>query len=52
MAKDLTYAREEGQRQGIAMNTATSAITDFEKAIAAGYADQDFSAIIPALQKP
>jgi 3-hydroxyisobutyrate dehydrogenase len=52
MAKDLTYARAEGQRHNIAMNTATSAITDFEKAIAAGYADQDFSAIIPALQKP
>jgi 3-hydroxyisobutyrate dehydrogenase len=52
MAKDLTYAREEGQRYGIAMNTATSAITDFEKAINAGYADKDFSAVIPALQKP
>jgi 3-hydroxyisobutyrate dehydrogenase len=52
MAKDLTYAREEGQRHGIAMNTATSAIADFEKAINAGYADKDFSAVIPALQKP
>ena len=52
MAKDLTYAREEGARHGIAMNTATPAITDFEKAIAAGYGDKDFSAVIPALQKP
>jgi 3-hydroxyisobutyrate dehydrogenase len=52
MAKDLTYARAEGQRHNISMNTATSAISDFEKAIAAGYSDQDFSAIIPALQKP
>lgn len=52
MAKDLTYAREEGQRHGIPMNTATSAIADFEKAIDAGYGDQDFSAVIPALQKP
>jgi len=52
MAKDLTYAREEGARRGIAMNTATPAITDFEKAIAAGYGDKDFSAVIPALQKP
>ena len=51
MAKDLTYAREEGQRHGITMNTATSAITDFEKAIAAGYGEKDFSAVIPALQK-
>ena len=51
MAKDLTYAREEGQRHGVAMNTATPAIADFEKAIAAGYGDQDFSAVIPALQK-
>jgi len=50
MAKDLTYAREEGQRRGVAMNTATPAINDFEKAIAAGYGDRDFSAVIPALQ--
>jgi 3-hydroxyisobutyrate dehydrogenase len=51
MAKDLTYARAEGQRHNIAMNTATSAITDFEKAITAGYGEKDFSAVIPALQK-
>jgi 3-hydroxyisobutyrate dehydrogenase len=51
MAKDLTYAREEGQRHGVAMNTAAPAIADFEKAIAAGYGDKDFSAVIPALQK-
>jgi 3-hydroxyisobutyrate dehydrogenase len=51
MAKDLTYAREEGARHGIAMNTATPAIADFEKAIAAGYGEKDFSAVIPALQK-
>ena len=52
MAKDLTYAREEGARYGIAMNTATPAIADFEKAISSGYGEKDFSAIIPALQKP
>ena len=52
MAKDLLYAREEGQRQNITMNTATAAITDFEKAINAGYGEKDLSAIIPALQKP
>jgi 3-hydroxyisobutyrate dehydrogenase len=52
MAKDLTYAREEGARHGVQMNTATPAIADFEKAIAAGYGDEDFSAVIPALQKP
>ncbi len=51
MAKDLTYAREEGARHGVAMNTATPAITDFEKAIAVGYGEKDFSAVIPALQK-
>jgi 3-hydroxyisobutyrate dehydrogenase len=51
MAKDLSYARNEGARQGIAMNTATPAIADFEKAINAGYGEKDFSAIIPALQK-
>jgi len=52
MAKDLTYAREEGARHGVAMNTASPAIADFEKAIAAGYGEKDFSAVIPALQKP
>jgi 3-hydroxyisobutyrate dehydrogenase len=52
MAKDLTYARDEGQRHKIAMNTATAAITDFEKAINAGYGEKDLSAIIPAMQKP
>ena len=52
MAKDLTYAREEGAYYGIAMNTATPAIADFEKAISSGYGEKDFSAIIPALQKP
>jgi 3-hydroxyisobutyrate dehydrogenase len=51
MAKDLTYAREEGARHGVAMNTAAPAIADFEKAIAAGYGEKDFSAVIPALQK-
>ena len=51
MAKDLTYAREEGARHGIPMNTAAPAIADFEKAIAAGYGEKDFSAVIPALQK-
>ena len=51
MAKDLTYAREEGARHGIAMNTATPAIADFEKAINPGYGEKDFSAVIPALQK-
>ena len=52
MAKDLTYARDEGQRHKLAMNTATAAITDFEKAINAGYGEKDLSAIIPAMQKP
>jgi 3-hydroxyisobutyrate dehydrogenase len=51
MAKDLTYAREEGARHGVAMNTTAPAIADFEKAIAAGFGEKDFSAIIPALQK-
>jgi 3-hydroxyisobutyrate dehydrogenase len=52
MVKDLTYAREEGARHGVAMNTATPAIADFEKAIAAGYGEKDFSAVIAALQRP
>jgi 3-hydroxyisobutyrate dehydrogenase len=51
MAKDLAYARAEGERRGLTMQTATAAGEVFQQAIKAGYGDQDFSAVIPALQK-
>ena len=51
MAKDLTYSIEEGSRNGVNLQTAASALADFQRAIAAGYGDRDFSAIIEAMQR-
>lgn len=52
MAKDLTYSIEEGSRNNVNLQTAASALADFQRAIAAGYGDRDFSAVIEALQRP
>ena len=52
MAKDLTYAYEEGQRHGLTLGTAQSALAVFKRAIAAGQGDQDFSAILNSPPKP
>ena len=52
MAKDLTYAREEAERRGLTMQTAAAASAVFQQAIATGYGDKDFSAVIEALRKP
>jgi 3-hydroxyisobutyrate dehydrogenase len=51
MAKDLNYAVEEGARRGITLQTGISARTVFQQAIAAGYADKDFSAVIESQRK-
>jgi 3-hydroxyisobutyrate dehydrogenase len=51
MAKDLTYSIEEGSRNNVNLQTAASALADFQRAIAAGYGDRDFSAIIEAMQR-
>jgi 3-hydroxyisobutyrate dehydrogenase len=51
MAKDLSYAIEEGTRNNLSLQTASSALAEFERAIAAGYGDRDFSAIIEALER-
>lgn len=49
MAKDLAYAFEEGKRNHIALQTATSALAVFQQAIAAGYGEKDFSAVIESM---
>ena len=49
MAKDLEYACEEGRRHGVTLQTSASALAVFQQAIAAGYGDQDFSAVIESL---
>jgi 3-hydroxyisobutyrate dehydrogenase len=51
MAKDSTYAIEEGARLGHPLQTAAAALAIFQHAIAAGYGEKDFSAVIEAMRK-
>jgi len=51
MAKDIGYALEEGERHGITLQTGISARKIFQQAIADGYADKDFSAVIESQRK-
>jgi 3-hydroxyisobutyrate dehydrogenase len=50
MAKDLGYAIDEAAQRGIALQTASSALTAFKRAIEKGYGDEDFSAVVKAAQ--
>ena len=50
MAKDLTYARNEGAKRSVNLSTATAALAVFNDAIAAGYGDQDLSAIVEPIR--
>jgi 3-hydroxyisobutyrate dehydrogenase len=50
MAKDLQYALEVAERNGISLQTAAPALEMFQRAIANGFAEKDFSAIINSLQ--
>jgi 3-hydroxyisobutyrate dehydrogenase len=49
MAKDLAYASEEGTRHGVNLQTAKAAHAVFQNAVAAGYGEQDLSAVIESL---
>ena len=51
MAKDLTYALQEGKALGMSLQSATSALEIFRKAIAEGYGNEDFSAVSKALKR-
>lgn len=51
MAKDSTYAMEEGARLGHPLQTAAAALNIFKQAIAAGYGEKDFAAVIDAMRK-
>jgi 3-hydroxyisobutyrate dehydrogenase-like beta-hydroxyacid dehydrogenase len=51
MAKDLGYAIDEASHLGRSLHTATSALAIFKDAIAKGYGDQDFSAVIKSQQQ-
>jgi len=45
MAKDLSYAVGEASEKKIALQTASAALSLFQRAIAEGYGDEDFSAV-------
>ena len=51
MAKDLGYAIGEASLLGRSLQTATSALAIFKDAIAKGYGDHDFSAVIKSQQQ-
>jgi len=45
MAKDLAYALEDASGKGVSLQTATAALSVFQRAIAEGHGDEDFSAV-------
>ena len=51
MAKDLGYAIDEASHRGHTLQTATSALAVFKNAIARGYGDEDFSAVVKSLRQ-
>jgi len=50
MHKDLSYAIAEATRCGLDLTTATIARAAFSRAVAAGWGDQDFAAVIEPLR--
>ena len=51
MAKDLTYALQEGNALGMKLQTATSALEILQKAIAGGHGSEDFSEVTKAYKR-
>ena len=51
MAKDLGYAIAEGEKCSVKLSTAAAALTQFQRAIAAGHAQKDMSAVVEPLRK-
>jgi 3-hydroxyisobutyrate dehydrogenase len=51
MAKDLSYALEGAAGKGVSLPVATAALAVFQKAIADGRGDQDFSAVTKSPQR-
>jgi 3-hydroxyisobutyrate dehydrogenase len=50
MAKDLTYALEEGRGHGLSLSTVASALEVVKQAMAAGHGEEDFSALVEPLR--
>jgi 3-hydroxyisobutyrate dehydrogenase len=51
MAKDLTYARREGNRHSVDLITASAALEVFQRAIDDGYGEKDIAAVIEPLRQ-
>jgi len=51
MAKDLGYAIQEGGKLSVDLNTATAALKDFQRAIAAGHGEKDIAAVVEPFRK-
>ena len=51
MAKDLGYAIQEGGKLSVKLVTATAALDDFQKAIAAGHGEKDIAAVVEPFRK-
>jgi 3-hydroxyisobutyrate dehydrogenase len=49
MTKDVAYAVEEAKTRGVELPTAEAALAVFRQALANGYAEQDFTAVIQTL---
>jgi len=51
MAKDLEYVLNDASGRGISLETATAALSVFQRAIAEGHGDEDFSAVTKSTRK-
>jgi 3-hydroxyisobutyrate dehydrogenase len=51
MRKDLSYAIAEAARLGVALSTATAAREHFDQALAAGFGQADFAAVVEPLRR-
>jgi 3-hydroxyisobutyrate dehydrogenase len=50
MVKDISYALQEAKQHGVPFDTAAATLRIFERALAAGHGDEDFSAIVEPLR--
>jgi 3-hydroxyisobutyrate dehydrogenase-like beta-hydroxyacid dehydrogenase len=51
MAKDLGYALKEAEKDGVPLDTASTALEIFKRAISKGLGNQDFSAVITSMSQ-
>ena len=51
MAKDMAYALGEGRRHGRLSDHVASALELYERAIASGHGEEDFSVVVEALRE-